>query len=58
MNWLQGGILNILRGNMINLYQEDLIHIDNLGKWTACKLKKDKKKLLFIIIHRIPIILS
>ena len=31
-DWLQGGILNMLRRNISNLLKSSLIHIDNLEK--------------------------
>ena len=34
-DWLQGRIMNRIRGSIINLYDSITFYKDKLGKWTA-----------------------
>jgi len=53
-DWLQGGIMNVITGGIKSFWDKESTFIDNLGKWTVMQLKKNDKKIIIIIIYRIP----
>ena len=53
-DWLQRGIINLIREIILVLLQKEKIKIDNLGRQIACPITNRNKILLIMIICRIP----
>ena len=53
-DWLLGGMMTVIRGNISSLLQKDKVKIDSLGKQMAYQVSNGTKTILFIIIYRIP----
>ena len=53
-DWLQGGIIAIICGNTSSLMQKEQIKIDELGRQIAIPISNGVKKIIIIIIYRIP----
>jgi len=53
-NYLLGGIMNYIRGNITNLYNSKKTVIRKLGNWMAMQLSNEYKIILCITLYRIP----
>lgn len=53
-DWLQGGMLNLIRGKIPSLLKKEDIKKDDIGRWIVCLFINRKKKILIITIYRIP----
>ena len=52
-NYLLGGIMNCIRGNITNLYGSSKIVISKLGNWMVIELSNENKTNLYITVYRI-----
>ena len=53
LEYLLGGIINIIRNNIVIAYDKSKIEINKLGKQIAITLVNNKKSVVIIIIYRI-----
>ena len=52
-DWLLGGMIVVIGGNMSSLLQKDKVKIDLLGKWIVYQMSNSTKTILFITVYRI-----
>ena len=51
-DWLQGGTMMIITGNIPTLIQNNDIKIDELGRWIVILLSKGTKRIILIVMYR------
>ena len=53
-DYLLGGILNAVLGNIVSMIDKEKMIIGRLGKWMAIELYHNEKQVMIITIYRIP----
>ena len=49
--WLPGGTLIVIQGEVIGAMNKESIIIDKIGKWSTFTVSKNNKKVIFITIY-------
>ena len=52
-DWLPGGMLTAIWGEVIGAMDKNSIVIDEIRKWSVFTISKNNKKIVFITIYRI-----